>query len=211
MIVALQYFWALYTFFQANDSKVLFSMSAIARVKLHTHIIPNKWDAIARVLLQLLCMDAERSFGRCFFSAKESEENSAVIFVASSSVVFVPCQALCNTQGLCLYIPMRLSLKTRNTSWSCKLFGSKNISKSDVCFCRLMKCFGMQILQSWLYGWKTWRRKTPTQTLTVRALHEALACNICLQMLLPVVTYLQVGEIVEAHQWLWDPCAGVVV
>ena len=36
------------------------------------------------MLLQLLPLDAERSFGRCFLSAKESEENTAVMLVVVS-------------------------------------------------------------------------------------------------------------------------------
>lgn len=85
------YFWVLYALYWANDSKVLFSMLAIARVRLCTHMIQNKLEAIARALIHLLCLDAERSFGRSFVTVKESKENVAVIFVASTSVVFSGC------------------------------------------------------------------------------------------------------------------------
>lgn len=36
------------------------------------------------VLLQILPLEAERSFGRCFLSAKESKENAACMFVGVS-------------------------------------------------------------------------------------------------------------------------------
>lgn len=122
----------------------------------------------------------------------------------------MPCQELCNTWGLCLYIN-RWTFCCWSTSWSCKLSGSKDITKSHVCFCRLVKCFGMQILQSWLYGWKTWRWKSPSQTLMVRTLHGALALNACLQMSFAMGITCRVGDTVEAYQWLWHHCAGVMV
>lgn len=161
-------------------------MSVIARVRLYIYIIPNKWEAIARVLLQLLCLDAESSFGRCLAQCQGKQREGCCHFCG----LFICGLVRSAAHGLCLCINW-CTFCYWSPSWSCKLSVSKNISSSHVYFCRLMKCFGMLILQSWLYGWKTWRWKIPTQTLMVRALRGALALNTCLQMFLAAGTYLQ--------------------
>lgn len=90
------------------------------------------------------------------------------------------CQKLCNTQYTLVSVltqaPYIVQNKERlvvlQTNWEHTPFLHRrnSISKSCVCFCRLMNSFGMQILPSWLCGWKTWRWKAPAQTVMVRAL-----------------------------------------
>lgn len=47
----------------------------------YSHYAKQKQEATARMLVQLLPLDAKRSFSRCFLSTKESEENTAIMFV----------------------------------------------------------------------------------------------------------------------------------
>lgn len=75
------------------------------------------------------------------------------------------------------------------------------------CFCRLMNCFGMQIPRSWLYGWKSWRLKTPTQTVTVRTLCEALDFTLACECGQQWIFLCRIGDFGLAYLQLWDSSA----
>lgn len=95
-------------------------MSVIARVRLYIYIIPNKWEAIARVLLQLLCLDAESSFGRCLAQCQGKQREGCCHFCG----LFICGLVKSAAHGLCLCINW-CTFCYWSPSWSCKLSVSK--------------------------------------------------------------------------------------